>query len=878
MSLWSRIANVFQQNRVSREIEEEIQSHIAEAIAEGRDPGQARRAFGSVLHHRERSCDIRLLLWLESLRADAVFGWRQITKRKVTSAAAILSLALAIGACTSAFRLIDALLLRALPVADPERLHVIAFEGSGPDGKNMIYDASSYPMFRQMRATVKDQAELIAMSYAERIDLTYGASQEVEKAYRQLVSGWTFGSFGLRPAAGRLLSANDDLTPGAHPVAVLSYDYWTRRFGRDPKAVGRTFRMDGDLYQIVGVAQEPFTGAEPGTVTDIFVPTMMVKHGGIVRSDYQWFRTFLKLKPGVSVPAVREKLRAVFRATQEERVRALPGTPKREMDAYLGQRLLLNPASAGVSGMQREYGSALSVLGGIVALVLLIACANVANLMTAQATARQREMALRVSIGAGQGRLVQLVIVEFAWLALLAAGIGACFTWWSAPFVVGMIGTPGNPVRLVLPGDWRVVGFGLAMALGVTILFGLGPSLRVSGVKPVSALKGGDNPHTRPRMMQALIAIQVTFCMVVLFIAGLLIRTSGRLSHQNTGFSAERLLTIETLSAQPQPPPAWEQVAEHLRAASGVEAVALCEWPLMAGGSWNGFISVNGAPPSPVASYFLSVSPGWRELMKIPLLQGRDFRGSDTLPGYALVNETFARQYFRTEGPVGRLFEVVSNEGRRVPYEILGVVGDARYRNMRESMQPTAFFPFKANYSRATFMVRTASPNPLAMGSVLRQEVARARAGFHVSNILTQNALVEQHTVRERLLGILALFFGIVAVLLAGVGLYGVLDYSVLRRRREIGIRVAIGAQAGDIARRVTIDVIAMVLTGLLAGIMLGIASVRYIDSLLFEVKATDLGAIALPAVTILAVALVAALPAVIRAIRIDPVIMLRSE
>jgi len=264
--------------------------------------------------------------------------------------------------------------------------------------------------------------------------------------------------------------------------------------------------------------------------------------------------------------------------------------------------------------------------------------------------------------------------------------------------------------------------------------------------------------------------------------------------------------------------------------------------------------------------------------MKIPLLQGRDFRASDTLPGSALVNESFAKQFFGSESPLGRSFEVVANEGSRARYQVVGVVGDARYKDMREPMQPTAYFPFGTNYSRATFMVRTSSQNPLAMASVLRLDVPRARAGFRVSNTWTQAALVEQHTVRERLLAMLALFFGVVALSLAGVGLYGVLDYSVLQRRREIGIRIAIGAQASDIARGVVVDVFAMVLAGSLAGIILGFASVRFIETLLYEVKATDLGVVALPVLTVFAVALLAALPAVIRAVRIDPVTMLRSE
>src|ERR1035437_6846748 len=871
MSLWSRIANVFRGNRLNRDIEEELQSHIAAAITEGRDPGEARRAFGSVLSHREKSRDIRLIPWLESLYADAVFGWRQLLKRKATSAAAILSLALAIGPCAAAFRVMDAMLWRPLPVAAPERLYVLSREVTGPDGKVMTFHNFEYPMFRQMRAQVKDQAELIAVSGADHIDLTYGSDQETEKAYQQYVSGWMFHSFGIRSALGRVFTENDDLTPGAHPYAVLSYDYWKRRFAEDPKVVGRTFRTGNEVYQIVGVAEGPFTGTEPGTVTDIFLPTMMMKNNAIVRSDYQWILTLVHLKPGVSVPLVREKLRPVFRAFVEERAKVSAVNPIRD------QRLEVNHASAGVSGLQRGYRTALFVLGGLVMLVLLISCANVANLMTAQATARQREMALRVSIGAGRWRLVQLVVIECAWLAFFAAGIGACFGSWAAPLVVGMIGTPDNAVRLILPADWRVLGFGVAMALGCTILFGLAPALRASGMKPVSALKGG-SPHMRARMMQLLIAAQVAFCVLVVFVAGLFMATSNRLSRQHTGFAAERLLTVETVTPQPQPEPLWSQVADRLRTVPGVEAVALCEWPLMTGGSWNGFISVNGAAPGPAASYFLSVSPEWRALMKIPLLQGRDLRASDTLPGSALVNQAFARQYLEGENPVGRSFEVVPNEGHRDRYQIVGLVGDARYRDMREPMKPTAYFPFQADYSRATFMIRTVSQNPLAMASALRLEVPRARPGFRVSNIRTQTALIEQHTGRERLLSILALFFGVVALSLAGVGLYGVLDYSVLQRRHEIGIRIALGAQATDIAQRVITDVLAVVLAGSLFGIILGIASVRFIATLLFEVKATDLGVLALPTVTILAVAVLAALPAVVRAVRIDPVTMLRSE
>lgn len=317
MSLWSRITNVLRGEKVNREIDEELEAHIAEAIASGRNPAEARRAFGSTLRHREGSRDVRLVAWLESLRSDANFGLRQLKKTKVTSAAAILSLALAIGACTSAFRLIDAILLRPLPVANPERLYDLAQQGIGPDGKPQDFDGWAYPDFQLMRAAVKDQAELFAVSYADSVDLTYKSDEDIEKAYLQYVSGWMFPTLGLRPALGRLFTENDDLKPGGHPYAVLSHDYWSHRFGQDPAVIGRTFRMGNEIYEIAGVVEAPFTGTEPGTMVDIFVPTMM--NPAVTRKDSTWHRTLAMVKPGVALEPMRQKLEATSRAFEEER-------------------------------------------------------------------------------------------------------------------------------------------------------------------------------------------------------------------------------------------------------------------------------------------------------------------------------------------------------------------------------------------------------------------------------------------------------------------------------------------------------------------------------------------------------------------------------
>jgi putative ABC transport system permease protein len=879
MSLWSRITNIFRRDNLSREIDEELQSHLADAIEHGRDPAEARRAFGSPLRHRDHSHDVRLIPWLDSLRADAIFGWRQLLKRKVASAAAILSLGLGIGACVSAFRLIDALLLRPLPIATPQRLYSLYRNEINWDGQPQTFDGWAYPAFSLMRAAARGQAELIAVSYAERTDLTYRSDDEMEKAHIQYVSGWMFRTFGIQPARGRLFTENDDLEPGAHPYAVLSHDYWTRRFGKDPNIVGRTFHLGSHVFQIIGVAQQDFAGTEPGTIVDIFIPAMM--NGRVSRADSTWHRTLAVLSPGVAIEPLRERLNSISLAFETERSKGFTESAQ-SIANYLRQTVMMEPAPSGISDMQQSNRRSLAALGVLVALVLLIACANVANLMTAQASARAREMALRVSIGAGRLRLVQLVLVESAMLAFFAAAVGAFFAWTSAPYVVGMINPPDDPARLFLPVDGRVLGFGLALTIAVTFLFGLTPALRASSVAPVSALKGGDDPHSRRRLMHALIAVQVSFCFLVLFVAGLFVETFNHLATEPTGFSSDRLLNLETEAAHPQPPALWDQTAEHLRAVPGVQEVALSSRTMLGGDSSNDEVCIDGGPPSNDVTYFMKVSPGWFNVMKIPLAQGRDFLPNDTYPGSAIVSETFAKHYYPGRNPLGRTFEQAGDEHQRFRLRIVGIVPDARYRDLRDQNPPVAYVPFRSFDNQpvpfATFIVHTSAPNPLAFAQVLRKEVKRAQPEFRVSNVRSQVEVNQSLTVRERLLATLAMFFAAAALLLAGIGLYGVLDYSVLQRRREFGIRLAIGAQPGHIARGVTADVFSMVVIGAAAGLTLGMVSARYLETLLYQVKPTDSGILALPSAAILAAALLAALPAVIRAIRIDPVTMLRAE
>ncbi|WP_321477668.1 ABC transporter permease [uncultured Paludibaculum sp.] len=879
MSIWTRIGNVFRGERLNRELDEELESHIAEAVEEGRRPDEARQALGSALLHREASRDLRLLPWLDSLRADAVLGWRHIRKRKVASAAAILSLGLAIGSCTAAFRIIDALLLRPLPVAHPEELYALQRTGFVFTGKVETYDSWSYPAFRLIAEAVRGQAELLALGHIERVDVTFGSEDDIEKANVQYVSGRMFPSFGLRPAVGRLFSGAEDDLSHPPPYAVLSYDYWARRFGADPRVVGRKVRIGAKVFEIVGVSGEGFTGTEPGSVTGIFLPTTM--HIGAREEGWTWMRTLARIPPATAPEPILARVAAVSRAFEENRAKRFEGITQENIQRYLDQKVEMKPAWAGVSSLQKEYRRALQAIAVLVALVLLIACANVANLLSAQAAARAREMALRVSIGAGRGRLVQLVLVESGLMALLAAAAGGVFAAWAAPFVVAHINMPDDPARLVMPVDWRVTAFAFALTLVVAGLFGLAPALRASGVKPANALKGGTDPHSRRRLMHGLIAAQVTFCFVVLFVSGLFVETFHKLSERPMGFVPDGLLVVDVAPKQPQFPVVWEELTARIRALPGVESAATSCWPLIGAMGWNGFVSIHDGPPSTVLAYMLAVSPGWLETMKIPLLDGSDFRPDATAPGAAIVNETFVKTFLPGERALGQTFRRV-----REGYQIVGIIRDTPYQGLRAPTPPLAIFPQHQLDKRGqllpvrsmSFLVRVKGDAPLALAPALRAELARARPDFRVTNVRTFQELLDGQTLQERLLAMLALFFTVVALLLAGVGLYGVLDYSVLQRRREIGIRMALGARGGDIAVRVTSEIYMMVALGAVAGLALGMASARYIESLFYQVKATDLPVLTFPSITLLAAALLASLPAVVRAVRTDPATTLRAE
>jgi predicted permease len=885
MSLWSRISNAVHGERLNSEIDEELQSHVEEAIASGRDPREARHAFGSTLRAREASHSIRVAGWLESLLADVRFGWRQLCRNKVTSVAAVLSLALGIGSCVAAFRLIDALLWRRLPITNSSNLYVLSHKLTGFDGKPLEDDHWATPDFNLMRDAVKDQADLIAISEADRTDITWSTDDDVEKAHVAYVSGNMFPLFGLEPELGRLLVTADDRAPGAAPYAILSWDYWNHRFGRDPHILGRSLHIGDQNFQIIGVGPRDFTGVEKGTVTDIFLPLGMNRSA--IEESNDWHRVFLMVKPGVNpataLEPLRQHLSAVNHAFQAGCSTCFHGAPPAVVNRLLNQKLVFTPAGAGISALQKEYRRLLVVLGLLAGLVLLIACVNVGNMMTAQAAARAHEMALRISIGAGRRRLVQLILVQSALLAVLASVLGAFLAVWSAPFVLSLINPPNNPARLALSADWRVLLFGFGLIILIVLLLGFLPALRVSAVRPVAALKGGEDPYSPRRLMRGAIALQVAFCFLTLFLSALFVASFQRLQHRPLGFSTDRLLLLETVAGKGQSSVVWNQTAEALRAAPGVNSVAIESWPLLGRIMINSDISINNATPSPTPAFFLDVSPGWLSTMKIPLVSGRDFRPEETSPGAAIVNETFVKTFFPGQDPIGRTFARGANQPL---YKIVGITPDAPYHDLREASPAVFYVPFNEVDDKsvpkavdfATFVIHTDTQNPLVLADSLRQIIAQRHNGLRVSNVTTQLDLVRDQTIRERLIAKLAAFFAAVALLLAGIGLYAVLNYSVLQRRREIGIRIAMGSPRASIVRVVTLDVFLMIVLGGCAGVALGFGAARYVQSLFYQVKATDADMIALPTCAILLTALVATLPAVLRALRTDPTAILRAE
>jgi len=892
MSWLSRIASAFRSSGVDRAIDEEmtfhIESRIRDLVAGGMtgDAAEAiaRRQFGNRLRLREESRDAKLLPWLDSLGRDVRLGARMLRKNRLMTVAAIASLSLALGACMSAFSLVDTLMFRQLPVHQPERLKYLTY--SAPNPEMPENDTFSDPAFRRLRDAGRGQVDLFAMGYASKPRVTFDvASGERETVRAQFVSGDAFERLGVRPAAGRLLTMQDDQRPGAHPVAVLSHAFWMQRFGGDPGIVGRWFVVhrpqEDRQFQIIGVTEPRFSGVEPGYSTDLWLPYAMQDASAFGNAQYRTLRVIGRVKEDVSPDQVHSVLQAAFTNFRRDDAPAEFGanTPPERVAQFVNTPLHLRPAATGVSSLRARFQRPLLILTGIAALMLLLAGSNVANLFLARTAAREDEMSLRLSLGAGRGRLIQQMLIESAIVAGAACLIGVMFAAVAAPAVVSLLRTAEDHVLLDVHVDWRLVAFISGMTLLSSVLLGLAAALRASSVAPMTVLKAsGARASARARALRPFVVMQVAFSVIVLFVGGLLVRSFVKLISVNPGFAASGVLLLSWEAVQPmdwhQQRTALLEVLDRLRDVPGLAAVSAAEDTVL--GRVRDDVSVPGTARETFETTMAAVAPGFFETMKIPLLAGRTFvRGDfDTeRPTVVIVNESFAKRYFGSEPAVGRRFE--GRIAGSLGHEVIGVVADARY-DLRKPPAPTIYILIPIR-SLGILHVRV-SGDATAIADRLRAEVRAATPLFRVTSVTALTAMVNRTLVHERLLALLAGFFALVGLVLTAVGLYGTLSYAVVQRTREIGIRVALGARAVGAVRSVLTDSARTTLIGAACGLAGGLYAARFVETMLFEVALLDVSSLALPLGMLLLATLVAAALPAWRAARVDPVIALRRE
>jgi predicted permease len=881
MSLWSRLTNVVRSDRLDRDLEEEQRFHIesraedleARGLSRHAALEQARRQFGHSLLLRESSRDVKILTSVEALWRDLRLGFRLLRKDAVVSSAAVVSLGLAIGASAAAFSLIDALVLRQLPVRDPERL--VYLSRVGPKTSDLRFSSVfSHPLFDRVRQTTSPHMEAFSMSHQSlRQAVLPDAGHVEEKLRTQFVSGNAFGALGVTAALGRVLTPADDLTPGGHPVAVISHAFWKNRFGGNPGAVGQWVRIDQRPFEIIGVAQAGFTGAQPGALTDIWVPNMMFGAESIQSPTWNWLQIWGRLARGAARETVEPMVQTTL-ANFESSPAA--GGEKRDMPP---SGIALLDASTGISQVRQTFERPLLALAAIVGVVLLIACSNVANLLLARGAARRREMALRASIGAGRGRLVQQVLVESSVLTATATAFGVVCAWVALPLIVGMLTTNENPVYLEARPDWRALMFVAALGAVTTVLFGLAPAIRAASATPGEATALGDRHHTaNAGLARPLVAAQVGFSLMILFVAGLLLRSYDRLLAVDLGFAPERLavLTVETRDRL-EPVQAREVgrlLLQSVRSVPGVESASMSGWALFRGWSWGNNFELPGGGRAQTLR--LAVSPQFFSTMGTRLLDGREFEPHDSAatPTPLIVNETFARRYFPGEGAIGRRL-TTSNRGQTAAYEIVGVAADARDASVRGEVGPFVFSPI--GDAGGAVQIRS-SLDPRTLADRVRAELPRVHPSLRLVDVTLQSSLVGNTLLRERLLAVLSGFFAALGVALAAVGLYGVSSYAVVRRTREIGIRLTLGARPAAVVRSVLGSVALAVGAGIAAGLIGGAYFAKLVRTLLFEVEPLSAASVGLPVLCLAGVALIATWAPARRATRVDPAEALRMD
>jgi putative ABC transport system permease protein len=851
------------------------------------------------------------------------YGVRMLLKHPGFTCVAALALALGIGANTAIFSLIDVVLLKLLPVNNPERLVML---GRARDGRTNTQ--FPYRTYKQIR----DQNEVLSGLLAYHpLRLTVSVDNQPEPAVAgQLVSGNYYSVLGVNAALGRTIAPDDDRAPGESPVCVISHNYWRRRFAGDPAVIGKTIHIGGSPFIIIGVTPPEFFGLEVGSSMDISVPLMMQQQvmpgiGSYVdgAGPNSFFNVMGRLRPGVTMPQAQAGLSVLYRQLCAEYAASNWGfkfTPY----PWLEEKMVFESGGQGLSGLRRQFSRPLLALMIVVALVLAVACANVAGLLLARAVARRKEIAIRLALGVGRLRLVRQLLIESVLLSSLGALLGLLFAYWGTRLLLPLLSQGEIPVRLNLNPDVRVLGFTIAAAALTGVLFGLAPAFLATRVDMNSALKNeasglsGHGAHLTFGKM--FVVFQVALSLLLLIGAGLFVRSLQKLQQVDAGFARENVLVmkLEPLgsdSKSPQLAARYGEFLNRVEALPGVRLASLVGYSPMSRREWlvmgqtpetSNPMTIQGYTPQPGEEMiipWMQVYPNSFAALGIPLVAGRDFGSQDSVqwrpanicppsaraPQVGIINESMARRFFGNENPIGRRFGFSNSVGRcsgasepdpAGQIEIIGVVRDVKYAGLRNEGRAMFYLPYyQATTGRGqmTLVVRTVG-DPTSVAAAVRREARAmdpAAPMFEVETLTTQIAASLQ---RERLLATLSSGFGLLALLLSCLGLYGILSYAVARRTNEIGVRMALGADRRDVLWLVLSDALRLVLIGAALGVPAALAASRLVASQLFGISAADPGAIVAATLALLAVAAVACYLPARRATRVDPLVALRCE
>ena len=832
---------------------------------------------------------MRLLNLIENILQDLRYAIRALYGSPGVTSVAILSLALGIGANTAIFQLLNAVRLRSLPVANPQELAEvrIAGENRGYGSSNMVNSELTYALWEQIRQSQEAFSGIFAWGNG---DFSVGDGGDARRARGLWVSGDFFSTLGVTPLQGRLFTTADDRRGCGNPGAVISYEFWRSYFGGANSAIGSPLRIQDRLFTVVGVTPPGFFGLEVGQGFDVALPLCAREARALDRLDYFWLVVMGRLKPDWTLAraaaSVNTASQAIFEATLP------PGYDIVNVERYRNFRLTAVPAGRGVSRLRQDYETSLWLLLAITGLVLLIACANLANLMLARASAREREMAVRIALGASRSQLIRLLLSESLLLAGVGGALGAGLARLTSRGLTSLLTTEGNLLRLDISVDWRVLAFMAIITVLTCVIFGLVPALQASQINPGAAVKSGGGGLTakqeRSSYQRLLVIGQIAFSLVLLVGALLFTRSFWNLTTLDIGFRRNGILFVSNGFSNLRLPADQlvdfqKKLLEQIKSIPQVESATFTTHTPLSG---NGIsLKVRGpgeGGDQASSSKFTYLSPGYFKTLGIPVLAGRDFNDFDTSTSgkVAIVNETFVRRFIANRAPIGAL--VRSLQEPKYPetiYEVIGVVRDTKYANLRQEIPPMAFAPMTQNpnpWSSATIAIHSPVPLSGVMAEVRRKvnELSpEIRIEFRVFDQQIRDGLI-----RERLMAWLAGAFGALAAILAIVGLYGVISYRVLRRQNEIGIRLALGASRLRIVLLILREVVAMLLIGLGIGTAVSLAAAQGARSLLFGLSPYDIPTLVVSGCLLALVAGVASFVPALRASRVDPIVALRHE